>query len=965
MKMKKIIVLIVLIPLLALGAGYFGISWEDFLGLKSDIDPEEAGLSATDQVNCDIEKLATTIRSREGYKRLSHYSVVNQGGGTSVWMLAIPQIAGNLGVIVDNDTGNVLDMDQYVDIHSYITGERFCYETISPSYDDIRILQYGDRFVIYGGKIRARVIHEGKYRNFGISRPESLADAGIAALGTLDESEIGEEGVLIDKGHEVIALADTGVKFECTRYATRSIPSILEDPGWGVTYEQKSILRFYCKGLTINSDNLTTVIANLIAANRVINPHAYDLEMCEDEYWQTYGFPGYSDGNEVLTVGGYSWIYLVPTDEEWARSKLPFTLVWHGVAPYFGYKVTIDSTDQTRTVTDVVDQVWTLDYLNGEYKWVYTRYDPVSGLESPPSWEGTTWHDVCTTGVDLEGFDDTTNNDDDYTQFKIYRKKKGWNDYYYVKSIDKTTTSTVDSLGDATIQDQGTCPYWYSSIGGFKYAEVWRDRLWYAGYDTHSSGTLSIDYQATTATISNDEFDNWMNGKLIDFGLAAAKVQIDQVLTTATARMADECTEAISGRIYTIKGVTGRVYFTGALRNLKETNAPFYYMDCIPERGGEITGLCAQEDGLLVFKQRGIIRIIGQQFADATDYSVVMSENYMTVKEVDTPFGCISDRTICRDGRGGIYFFSGSPGIARYESGMVQIISEGMINEYIQTLDESRFDEAVGIYDLRKKRYYLGNLYSDATETDGKLWIVYDEITREFWVYDYLHARAFFRAQYNKRSTDITKHQTYTFGDWITVFGDDRGFLGAFEGVYSDGLAATGTISSATTATLTDTTSPLFEDSGEGLRGLYVRSNDEVHRIDGNDTNTLNLDDDWTTIPASGDAYYIGTIEWNRKGATVTGPGRGGFTPGKAVVDAEMGDNSVMQIRLYMSGYARDVPAAYNYYRSILSAELARDYVLLPLSVRSQKGRFEVWGWNYNSYTQINRINIEAYGYSY
>jgi len=122
---------------------------------------------------------------------------------------------------------------------------------------------------------------------------------------------------------------------------------------------------------------------------------------------------------------------------------------------------------------------------------------------------------------------------------------------------------------------------------------------------------------------------------------------------------------------------------------------------------------------------------------------------------------------------------------------------------------------------------------------------------------------------------EIERH-TVTSGDTTTfeefpVLGDPDGYTWSFGIGDADGPSegtTSGTVTTASTSpTILTDSSASFYTTGLGLAGMivHVRSatdgTTQTKLIASNTADTLRLDEEWTTIPAAGDTYWIGGIE--------------------------------------------------------------------------------------------------------
>ena len=298
------------------------------------------------------------------------------------------------------------------------------------------------------------------------------------------------------------------------------------------------------------------------------------------------------------------------------------------------------------------------------------------------------------------------------------------------------------------------------------------------------------------------------------------------------------------------QGFQNRVWYSAHNKphNFSQRN----FIDIAATDGDRIVCIRALFDTVYVFKQRHIYKIVGEPDAG------------LQVLPVSYERGCIAKRTAITSGDK-LYFLD--------RAGLLTIDAAGglpgapvseKIRKFILDATDGQIQNACAAWWPDKKLYLLalpglqaqssGGAGPGQTINDGVL--AYHEPTGQ-WMGPWLGIYAASMATVWKSSQ--------SFDVWI---GDYWGRLHQFTGDNKDGhdLAGktyNGTVSSATTSTLTDSTASFPLDSA--ATGLFVlvtttAGGRQIRMLSEASATVLTIYGTWTSTPNSGETYYIGHI---------------------------------------------------------------------------------------------------------
>jgi hypothetical protein len=256
------------------------------------------------------------------------------------------------------------------------------------------------------------------------------------------------------------------------------------------------------------------------------------------------------------------------------------------------------------------------------------------------------------------------------------------------------------------------------------------------------------------------------------------------------------------------------------------------YLDIDIKDNDEITGLARSQGRLLVFTNDDIFAVLD------------LGGNTERVLNIASGIGCLAPESI-------VYhhdqvYFVGRNGVYRIRGTQVEEVSVP-IRGTIRGLDDSTLELAIAaVSDVDLRIFMNDQCYRMDLESGD-------------WSIDDIDADAAWSVQDSSTSNKIV------------YFGLKEGFGCKIESNQSNYGVPSGTTSGTATAgtstTLTDSGAS-FYTTGSGLIGVKIlkvdsSSSEEVRTIASNTGTAITVSSAWSSTPVSGDAYYIGYIDFN------------------------------------------------------------------------------------------------------
>ena len=438
--------------------------------------------------------------------------------------------------------------------------------------------------------------------------------------------------------------------------------------------------------------------------------------------------------------------------------------------------------------------------------------------------------------------------------------------WYYLKTIDNSATATTDSTPDASIDTDTTLATTNGVALTARTVEFHKGRLFLGGDGREARGrVLCTSATATvvgaTAGTNQTYFDANMAGKYFIFNNEAVKYTISSVDTaTQTITLTDAYAGTTASGTYTITGDPNRL-------QISEASKPEAFRDTYSLAAGDdwIIGWGSLYNDLILFMRRSV---------NIWDYSVSPDPvaGSGTRVLIDDTVGCISERTIARCGN--YMLFCGDSGVYQIEARAgtvssydVKEVSIAIRDRFKNDIVKTNADYFHAFYSKDDNSYHLF-VYEDIYDDDGY------QVPTAQKVYPNVEYVYNFDTQTWARHAFVIASASAKFSDaendeyvWIT---NGMGVLFEYGRTEYDGYSFTGTVSSATTSTLTCSTT--FPTSGTGLKGVPCKIEtgtgaDQIRRVLSNTTSTLTMETSWNTIPDSSSTFSLGAMDtvWRSK----------------------------------------------------------------------------------------------------
>jgi len=498
------------------------------------------------------------------------------------------------------------------------------------------------------------------------------------------------------------------------------------------------------------------------------------------------------------------------------------------------------------------------------YKYIYTYYNKDNRVESIASGIGT---QTLTGSNNSITFDVPANAsyDAQITTIRIYRT--GADAALFFLEQEQDYSGSLVSITSTAADTSLTTAYGAPTLNGTaqeatspvpptqRYIESFKSRLWLAGNNPYTVGTAAVTQSSATVTITTGEVTDGMIGMKFVVSGSARYYSVSDADTGANtltlSEVFEEATNATSN--YTVYNEGNYLWYSFIDSNgvsYPDSVQTTAWLPVGKDDGDKITGMVQCHDRLLITKENHLYLLSGN------------SPSTYDILEVASPVGCSGNQTLARN-EGGDCIFYGGRGVYITDGVRVSCVSNAIEPLFTNegsppwTVDHTRNYLSHGVYDHKRKRYYLWVTSSGSTVTDKCL-------VADFNLMDDNGQPAWF-------PWDLPANVSGTLrsNDELEVYiGDESGFVYKLNTGLNDGAGTTGTKSGTATSTasnsLTDSAAT-FYTTGDGLKGAYIEiisgtAAGEKELIASNTTTKITLNGTWSVTPDTTSVYKVGNI---------------------------------------------------------------------------------------------------------
>ena len=390
------------------------------------------------------------------------------------------------------------------------------------------------------------------------------------------------------------------------------------------------------------------------------------------------------------------------------------------------------------------------------------------------------------------------------------------------------------------------------------YVAFLQDRLFFAGTVNYTEGTAATTAGSTTITGTSTNWLSTMVGRRIYISGEAKGYTVTAVGSATSLTVDSAAVNTVSGAAYSISppyGNRNKIRYS----EVDSPEAVPLYNEIIlqesHEQPDEITGLAPNQTALLVGQNYHLfaLRFFRQPDIDASP-SLIANR------------GMINNRSWVR--HDGDIYIRDAYGIYAVRNDGVQPVDQA-INGFVRGstyAGKGRLDFAVANQTLGYVRFHLTLATESSALALPTRWLEYWPAKR-LWVSGYYDPGVGHGVAHAARGE--YQHRTY-YG------GLNRRVLLDIEGNTTDGTFVTGSVTSATTTTLTHSGASFTDALLDAPVSIISGTGKGQTRTVTDRTETeLTIGTEWTTTPDTTSVYAVGAVPWNFRTGIMTLGGRG------------------------------------------------------------------------------------------
>ena len=492
--------------------------------------------------------------------------------------------------------------------------------------------------------------------------------------------------------------------------------------------------------------------------------------------------------------------------------------------------------------------------LTGDYYYYYAWLNNNTGVVSNPSTKSALL--VLTADKGEVSAVPASNSDSQVTHWRLYRNTAGQTTAFYkVADVAIGTTTYSDNNSDATItanevmsQEHDPPPSWLT------YPAYYKGRMSLFGGRIESAGTVEMAASASVVGTGTD-FKASHVGQAFMIPGDTAQYEVSSVTDTTHLTLTASYTGSIgSGKSYKIFRAADRSDWYWSPAGEEEYFPAANNAGVFENDDDEPTGLFIVGSQLFAAKRRHVYRLLHDQ-DPATDGGIFEALRHR---------GLVNQRSVAIIGPEA--FLLDEFGACQFDGASNAQPIDFAINRLIQPSTEPSADRVNwaqrekfhAIWDSKRDRVLF--FVAMGSDTEPKNALVYERKRQRWTIEEY---------RVGITSSAVQRDSSNRLRAWV---GDENGCvwaLGISAGI--DGAPASasgtlrGTVTSATSTTLTDSTAT-FYTTGDKLIGVpvYIVSgtgSGQWRIISSNTATVLTVSAAWTTTPDSTSVYRIGAIE--------------------------------------------------------------------------------------------------------